>query len=89
MIAIAWVDTAEGRRWATLRGLVLLLLGAIIFAVGLLAGARSLVWLGGGLFALGGWAVAWAGFHAAQGQEFFRRGFEEPHEDPSDRESQF
>jgi hypothetical protein len=65
MFAIAWISTAEGRRWAAVRGVMMLLAGIILHVLGWLAW-RPMTWLGGGLLVLGLWCVAWAYSHASR-----------------------
>jgi hypothetical protein len=58
MLAIAFVKTPDGRRWAARRGVFFFFLGTIPFTIGRLIGEPLLMWLGGALFAKGLWNLA-------------------------------
>jgi anti-anti-sigma factor len=69
MVAIAWVDTPEGRRWYVRRGVFFLFLGTIPFIVGRTIGEPLLKWLGGGFFAFGTWNIVLPFVHIGRGME--------------------
>jgi hypothetical protein len=66
MLAITWIDTAEGRRWTVVRGVTMLLAGIILHSVGWL-GFPPVSWLGKGLLVLGALCIAWAFLHPGRG----------------------
>jgi hypothetical protein len=67
MLAIAWTDTPDGRRWAAVRSTLLLVAGVIVYAVSRSAAMPAMRWLGGGLALLGAAGVGWAYLHADRG----------------------
>jgi hypothetical protein len=68
MIAIAWVDTPTGRHWAAFRGLVLMLVGVIVYNTSEPGMWEPIfLWLGRGLLLFGALGVAWAYLHASRG----------------------
>src|SRR5262249_13791068 len=73
MVAIAWVDTPEGRRWYARRGVFFLFLGTIPFIIGRTIGEPLLKWLGGSFFAFGLWNVVLPFVHMGRGIEDLER----------------
>jgi len=66
MIAIAWVDTAEGRRLVIRRAVMLMVPGAILCAIGRIIDPR-VTWAGVDIVLLGVAVIVWAIVHRSRG----------------------
>jgi len=66
MLAIAWVDTAEGRRWVIRRAVMLMVPGVILWAIGRLIDPR-VMWGGVGIVLVGVVEIVWATAHRSRG----------------------
>lgn len=66
MIATAWVDTTEGRRWVIGRAAILVVFGILLWAIGVAIDPR-VMWAGGGTVLFGAVVIVWALVHRSRG----------------------
>jgi hypothetical protein len=66
MIAIAWVDTMEGRRWVIGRAAMLLALGILVWVIGRVIDPR-VMWAGVSIVVFGTAVLVWAVVHRSRG----------------------